>query len=161
MAPKFKPVDLPWTPNPLAVRTQGPADTRLAPDAPVLGVFDGSSALAWRLNTKPKDGAEAQTVDGKLLLWNGTTVNASAYKPIATAADGTGSRNVTVRKVVWDPRREAPAAPFKDDETASKWDVTGRCIEGQLKGWTLEPLDAVQVKWRAWAAEYPATKIVE
>jgi Protein of unknown function (DUF3179) len=161
MPAKFQPTSLPYQPNPVSVKTRGAADTRLAPDAPVLGVFDGSAALAWRLNTKPKDGAEAQTVDGKLLVWNGATASASAYKPVASAPGGTGGRNLTVRKVTWDPRAEAPIAAFKDDETGSKWDVAGRCVEGQLKGWTLEPLDAVQVKWFAWAAEYPGTKIVE
>jgi hypothetical protein len=161
MLPKYKPTDLPYTPNPMSVKSRGPADTRLAPDAFVLGVYDGTSALAWKLHNKPKDGADAQVIDGKLLLWNGTTVTASAYKPVASVPNGSGARTVTIRKVTWDPRAEAPAAPFKDDETGSKWDAAGRCVEGQLKGWALEPLDAVQVKWFAWAAEYPTTKIAE
>ncbi|HTK74529.1 MAG TPA: DUF3179 domain-containing (seleno)protein, partial [Gemmataceae bacterium] len=83
------------------------------------------------------------------------------YKPTATAADGSGARAVSLRKITWDPRGVAPPAPFKDDETGSHWDVTGRCVDGQLKGSMLEPVDAVQVKWFAWAAEYPTTKIID
>jgi hypothetical protein len=161
MLPKYKPTDLPYKPNPASVQTRGPADARMAPDGFVLGVWDGHSALAWKLNTRPRDGADTQSVDGKILLWYGATFTATAYKPVATAPDGSGARSVTLRKVTWDPRAAAPAAPFKDDETGSKWDVTGRCVEGQLKGSALEPVDAVQVKWFAWAAEYPTTKIVE
>jgi hypothetical protein len=50
-------------------------------------------------------------------------------------------------------------APFIDKETGSRWDITGRAVEGSLKGWTLEWLDSTQVKWFAWAAEYPETTI--
>jgi hypothetical protein len=53
----------------------------------------------------------------------------------------------------------AGPAPFVDKETGSHWDITGRAIDGALKGWTLEWLDGVQVKWFAWAAEYPTTTI--
>jgi hypothetical protein len=161
MLPQFKATDLPYKPNPSSVQTRGPADARMAPDAYVLGVFDGHRSFAWRLNTRPKDGAETATIDGKLLLWHGATFTAAAYKPLAVAADASGARPVTLRKTTWDPRSVGPAAPFKDDETGSKWDVTGRCVEGQLQGSTLEPVDAVQAKWFAWAAEYPTTKIVE
>ena len=58
-------------------------------------------------------------------------------------------------------RVQGVGVQFKDDESGSHWDVTGRCVDGQLKGSTLEPVDAVQVKWFAWAAEYPTTKIIE
>src|SRR5262249_31506437 len=51
------------------------------------------------------------------------------------------------------------AAPFLDKETGSRWDIAGRAVEGELKGWTLAWLDSTQVKWYAWAAEYPRTTI--
>ncbi len=52
-----------------------------------------------------------------------------------------------------------PAAPFFDRETKSKWDIAGRAVEGELKGWTLVWLDSVQVKWFAWSVEYPETNV--
>jgi hypothetical protein len=51
------------------------------------------------------------------------------------------------------------AGRFLDAETHSPWDVAGRCVAGELKGWTLEWVESVQVKWFAWAAEYPQTTI--
>lgn len=37
----------------------------------------------------------------------------------------------------------------------TEWDVTGRGIAGELKDWTLEPVDSVVCKWFAWSAEHP------
>ena len=53
------------------------------------------------------------------------------------------------------------ASPFVDKETGSHWDIAGRAVDGQLKGWTLEWLDGTQAKWFAWASEYPETTISE
>ena len=51
------------------------------------------------------------------------------------------------------------AAPFVDKETGSRWDIAGRAVQGERKGWTLGWADSAQVKWYAWAAEYPRTTI--
>ena len=50
-------------------------------------------------------------------------------------------------------------APFIDEKTGSRFDVTGRGVAGELKGWTLKPVESVTCKWFAWAAEYPKTEI--
>ena len=47
-------------------------------------------------------------------------------------------------------------APFVDKRTGGHWDITGRGVGG---GPMLPWLDGVQVKWFAWAAEYPETSI--
>jgi hypothetical protein len=44
-------------------------------------------------------------------------------------------------------------------EPSTTWDVTGRGVSGELKGWTLEPVDFVVCKWFAWAAEHPNTEV--
>lgn len=46
-----------------------------------------------------------------------------------------------------------------DEDTTTIWDVAGRATEGELKGWTLEPVDFVVCKWFAWSAEYPETEV--
>lgn len=51
-----------------------------------------------------------------------------------------------------------PSRVFSEDGL-TEWDVTGRGIAGELKGWTLEPVDSVVCKWFAWAAEYPDTEV--
>jgi hypothetical protein len=49
--------------------------------------------------------------------------------------------------------------PFVDKETGSRWDIAGRAVEGELRGWTLAWLDGTQVRWFAWSAEQPETSI--
>ena len=49
---------------------------------------------------------------------------------------------------------------YVDRETGSRWDITGRAVEGKLKGWTLTWLDGTQVKWYAWDAEYPKAPVL-
>lgn len=53
--------------------------------------------------------------------------------------------------------RKVEAAPFIDQRTGLRWDITGRPVEG---GPRLVWMDSVQVKWFAWAAEYPETSIL-
>jgi hypothetical protein len=60
--------------------------------------------------------------------------------------------NLTTRALT-DPKGR-PSRVFST-EPVTEWDVTGRGISGELKGWTLEPVDFVVCKWFAWAAEYP------
>ncbi len=55
--------------------------------------------------------------------------------------------------------KQSPLAPFTDSRTQSHWDIAGRAMAGPLKGKTLDWLDGVQVKWFAWAAEYPETSL--
>ena len=54
-----------------------------------------------------------------------------------------------------------PTALFVDRETGSRWDIAGRAIDGELKGWTLKWLDGTEVKGFAWAAEYAETSIYQ
>src|SRR5207249_4654726 len=91
----------------------------------------------------------------RVILWQPSTHTAAAYLPLASPPkQGAKSRAVTLRG----DDKDADA-PFVDTQTGSRWDVAGRAVSGELKGWTLAWLDGVQVKWCAWAAEYPTTTI--
>jgi hypothetical protein len=114
-------------------------------------------ARAYPLDALAKEGLLTDTLDGKecVLLWYGPTKTAAAYRPLASPAKtGTPAQKVTLKRDDKDP-----AAPFVDRETGSRWDVAGRAVEGSLKGHTLQWLDGTQVKWFAWAAEYPETSV--
>ena len=90
------------------------------------------------------------------ILWHSPTRTAAAYLPSASSPEG---KNAAPRGITLQLDPKNAAAPFVDEETNSRWDITGRAVEGELKGWTLTWLDSVQVKWFAWAAEYPETSI--
>lgn len=158
MFDKYQPSDLPAAPHPDSIRSRGKVDARLPAETLVLGVYDNGHARAYPLDQLAKTGFLRDMVAGKerILLWEPTTKTAVAYAPVATPPKGV---TAAPRKLTLDRTGKNPAAPFADKETSSRWDIAGRAVEGELKGWTLTWLDGVPVKWFAWAAEYPATEL--
>jgi hypothetical protein len=158
MYDKYQPVELPTAPQKDSVKSRGPLDTRLPADTLVLGVSAGKQNRAYPLKELAKKGLIQDTLDGKplVVMWYGPTGTAAAYRPQATPPDkgGKGARSVTLSL-----NRKDSLAPFVDKETGSQWDIAGRAVKGKLKGWTLSWVDGTQVKWFAWAAEYPKTGI--
>ena len=157
MFDKYQPVELPEKVNEDS-RKSRPAktDDRLPADSLVLGVANGKDTRAYPLEALAKAGILQEEVGGKpwVVLWYGPTRTAAAYLPIASPPkEGPKPRRLTLTRDGKDP------APFVDQETHTRWDIAGRGMEGELKGWTLAWLDGTQVKWFAWAAEYPATTI--
>jgi hypothetical protein len=177
MFDKYTPVDLPGKVNPESVQSRGKPDARLKSDEKVLGVWTGKSARAYPVETLAKTGFIKEELAGEplVIFWEPQTRTAAAYRPVASPPrkykaprpDATGvSPPDEADKSPQAPRtlslshaRDAKTGRYVDHETHSAWDIAGRCIDGELKGWTLEWVDSVQVKWLAWAAEYPQTTI--
>jgi hypothetical protein len=159
MFDKYIPVELPTEPNADSVKSRLAADDRLAAENPVLGVVEGKNARAYSLDNLAKAGLIQDTVEGKarVVLWYEPTKTAAAYLSQASppdAKDAAKTRSVSLQADL-----KSKEEPFVDKETGSHWDITGRAVSGKLKGWTLTWLDGTQVKWFAWAAEYPETSI--
>jgi hypothetical protein len=157
MFPKYRPVVLPAAEAAGALESRAPTDKRLPASTAVLGVTEGKQARAFPLTAVAKAGLLHDTLAGKpcVVLWYAPTRTAAAY---GTEAQGPGKK--AARRTVTLLRDSAdPLAPFRDRETGSHWDIAGRAVAGELKGWTLPWLDGTQVKWFAWAAEYPHTTI--
>jgi hypothetical protein len=158
MYDKYKPVELPTSLQKDSLKSRGPVDKRLPADTLVLGVAEGKSSRAYPLDALAKKGLIQDKLAGRpvVILWYGQTRTAAAYRPQATPP---GKNDQDDREVTLRVDRKKASAPFVDKETGSRWDIAGRAVEGKLKGWTLPWLDGTQVKWFAWAAEYPATSI--
>lgn len=184
MFDKYKPVELPSEENPDSVKSRGKPDPRLKAADEVLGVWTGKAARAYPVEALEKSGLIADEVGGDplVVLWEPKTRTASAYRPLASqprkykgpAPDATGASKpdagvptpagtpvVAARKLTLALTPKDAAGRFRDAETKSSWDVAGRCVDGELKGYTLEWVDGVQVKWFAWAAEYPDSSLYE
>ena len=181
MFDKYQPVEAAAKPSADSLKSRGPADKRLSADAAVLGVTAGKEARAYPLSTLAEDRLIHDTIDGEpcVVLWLDSTKTAAAYRPIAVPPPKTKGepRRVTLANVRFATKplsnpgkggfaRPLPNAewlnqicPFQDKETLTFWDIAGRGVDGELKDWTLEWLDGVQVNWFAWAAEYPTTTI--
>lgn len=182
MFPKYQPVALPNKINEDSRKSRGSADKRLPADELVLGVWTGKVAKAYPLSQLAQEGMVVDEVDGEtiVVLWEPDTKTAAAYKPVAhqprkfraprpdktgvSPADPgtllpTGSPALPPRKLTLQRASDSVGAPFSDQETGSRWDITGRAVEGELKGWTMGWQESTQVKWFAWAAEYPKSSI--
>jgi hypothetical protein len=181
MFDKYQPVELPKQDSADSVKTRpAKTDPRLKPDELVLGVRVGDKAKAYPVSALEKAWLIADVVGGEkvVALRHGWTKAAAAYKPVAyqprmykgpqpdkdgisTPNPGTpvGGKELPPRPVTLEPYAVRVGFAVIDTDTRHTWDIAGRCEGGELKGWTLEPVDAVVCKWFAWSAEYPDTEV--
>jgi hypothetical protein len=153
MYDKFKPVALPTDVDADSRKSRSRIDGRLPADAMVLGVWDGEQARAYPLDALKKAGAIHDHANSRprLVFWYGPTQTAAAFhQPWGTS----GLQGDAGWIFSLDQKNEG--TPFVDKRTGLHWDITGRPVEG---GPRLAWMDSVQVKWFAWAAEYPRTSI--
>lgn len=135
-----------------ARQTMGEVDARLAPLHPVLGI-DLGQGKAFPLDPKVERACWVDTVEGSAVavFWYGPTQTAAAYhrrvgqQVLTLFADGVSPES----------------APFKDQETGTRWTVAGRAVDGPLRGRELQWVPSVQCRWYAWAAEFPRTEIYQ
>jgi hypothetical protein len=160
MFDKYKPVELSAKRNEDSLKSRGPADKRLPANTHVLGVALGKQQRVYTLDRMELEGLIRDEIDGKsvAVLWFHPTRTAAAYLCEASPPKKEAG---TPRRVTLRLDRKGKDTPFVDRETGSRWDIAGRAVEGELKGWTLGWVDSTQVKWFAWAAEYPQTTIFQ
>lgn len=160
MYEKYKPVEAPAKPHASSLKSRSKADPRLKEDERVLGVADGRQSVAYPLGELKKQKLIADTLNNRTIyaLYHETTGAAAAYRNRAIWRQ----KNIELDwsgpvELVYDDR--TPNTPFKDKRTGSLFDIAGRCVSGKMKDYTLVWVDSVEVKWFAWAAEYPKTTI--
>jgi hypothetical protein len=154
MFDKYRPVEPPAAPDADGLRSRGRPDPRLPADESVLAVPTPGGSEVYRLAELAAARAAVVEAGERVVLWYGPTKSAAAYRPTAVAP---GAPAQAVRLEV---DEGSAAAPFRDRETGSHFDIAGRGVDGPLKGAELTPLDAVTVKWFAWAAEHPDARVV-
>jgi hypothetical protein len=179
MFEKYKPVALPTENNPESVKSRLAPDPRLKPDDMVLGVHVGEETRAYPRAAFNSDGTFQDTLGGETVVvfrrsapttlaaykliahqprkWKGPSPDADGVSPPDAGTPLSGKEEPPIRLTF----HTAKDGSVVDDQTKGTWDIAGRCIEGDHKGWTLEPVDAVECKWFAWAAEHPRTAVFE
>ncbi len=155
MLEKYQAVENPTKAQPDSLRSRLPNVT-VADEVRIFGIAAGNVARAYPLETVVKEGLLRDEIDGKpcVILWLDQTKTAAAYRPLATPPK---KQKTSPRSVTLERDAKIAAAPFRDKETGSRWDITGRAVDGELKDWTLEWLDGIEVKRFAWTSEYPNT----
>lgn len=174
MFDKYRPTELPKGPNPDSVRSRpAKTDPRLRSEELVLGVRVGNRTKAYPLAGLATRLLREDEVGGTpVVLFHHAAGATAAYHPVASPPrtfhaprpdkDGVSPPDPGAPSDV-KPRtlsgfKHSGPGPL-DRDTGSGWDVAGRATSGELKGWTLEPVDAVVCKWFAWSAEYPDTDV--
>lgn len=157
MYAKYKAIPDP-KPNAESIKSRGKVDPRLPAEEMVLGVsVTREKAYPLTQLRKVKLLRDRIGETNLVVLYHEETRAAAAYEPIASPPrPGPKPRVLTLSLA-----EKGDPAPFKDAETESYWDITGRCVSGKLTSWTLKWLDGVEVKWFAWAAEYPETMLAK
>jgi hypothetical protein len=161
MFDKYQPRELPTAAHADSVATRAKVDPRLPDEEIVLGVQFGGKAKAYPVATLGAVTLDAVGGEKIVILKQGSS--AAAYRPIAHqprkfAAPRPDKHGVSPPN---------PGTPLPDGGQRepiavgdfSRYDIAGRCFAGAHKGWTLEPVEAVQCKWFAWAAEVPDSEV--
>lgn len=113
----------------------------------VIGVKQGDYSIAYDWNQLVTEKVIQDSLPGLpiIIALNKDTVNFNVW-------------NRTVNRIVlhFDPRESTDT--LTDLNTTSKWNNTGVCIEGPLKGQSLQPVQAYQEFWHSWKNFHPNTK---
>ncbi len=141
----------------------GESDDRLPPKERVIALGDPEDPVAVPLTDLSVDRVRALEVGGlPVVVWavaglrsaldtqdlsDGRALATSgAFRPTAGGLD-----------LTFVPSGEAA---FTDEETGTRWDVTGLGVDGQLEGEQLERVGHIDTFWFAWAAFHPDTRLV-
>lgn len=180
MFDKYAAVEADAKPNADSAKSRpAKGDDRLKAEELVLGVRIGDKTRAFPLTGTQPGAPVVQELGGqKFVLFSGFS-NAAAYRMVASQPrkwngpnpDKSGVSPDDAGKPLPDGKELPPVeiAAFKDSKVGilggtnlsgeSTWGFDGRATDGNLKGWTLEPVEAVVCKWFAWSAEYPDTEV--
>jgi hypothetical protein len=146
---KYELTALPTRISEQAQRSMGPVDARLKASTTVLGVEFSDGQKAYPLDSLPERACVQDKVGERniAVFWYGPTATAVAFE------SKIGDQTLTLYADQVSPE----TAPFKDQETGSRWTLAGRAVDGPLRGKELTWINSIQCRWHAWSAEYPGT----
>lgn len=163
MFEKYQPTELPKQDSADSVSTRGKPDGRLPADAEVIGVTVGKTAKAYPVSMFAKSGFQSHfdELDGQKIavFWHAETRTGAVFANKLDDVRSDDAFFALMIAVSKDGKLQNPSAPVFDVTTGSHFDITGRAIDGKLKGRTLTWLPSVQCRWFAWSAEYPLTAL--
>jgi len=142
----------------------GETDGRIAPKERVVTLGEGTDGLAVPHTSLRAVGAVEETVGGEpiVVLWEPGSASALGSAIIDESEDigstGVFSSILDGQQLTF-TRDGGEDGAITDEQTGSRWNVTGRAIDGPLAGSALEPVVHADHFWFAWAAFAPETRI--
>jgi hypothetical protein len=140
---------------------RGPVDGRLPPKLRVITVELRGDVAAYPFDLLERERVVNDQIAGRpvAVFWQEGTRSALDQSAIASSKDigaaGVYNRRLGGRTLTfsWD------GTAFVDDETASRWNLSGRATSGELEGAKLRPVVHDNTLWFAWAAFKPETRV--
>ena len=135
----------------------------LPPVARVLTIDLNNEAVAYPYETLAKVNVVNDVVGGQpvVVFWAAGTASALDTSLVASGRD-VGSAAAYSRVV---ERQELSFqvidGKITDQQTGSEWNVLGQAIKGELAGYELSPVVAINHFWFSWAAFKPETRIYQ
>jgi hypothetical protein len=144
---------------------RGTVDDRAAAKQRVVGVAIEGVARAWALDGLINGEASATNseIGGSpvVVFWKQGQASALESELVVSGRD-IGS--VAVFTPVVDDQTltfSVEDDQFVDDQTGSRWDITGTAVAGELAGTSLEQVHHLDTFWFAWSTYQPNTDLVE
>lgn len=130
-------------------------EPRMGGKALVVGIVSGRDRVAIPLEQVKRDGVVTAFVDQQAM--------AAIYDPasdtVRVVRSEARGHNVTLRRGAGDLFGRPTPPYLLDEETASRWDLTGRALSGRMEGHRL-PLVPYRVQyWYAWQAYFPHSRV--
>jgi hypothetical protein len=143
----------------------GTVDDRAASKQRVVGVSTGGTARAWSLEALmdgPASATSGQVGDTPVVIfWKEGQASALDSQLVIGGRD-VGSVAVFSPEVGGESLTfHVDEDGFVDDQTGSRWDVTGTAIAGDLAGTSLEQIPHLDTFWFAWSTYQPETDLVD
>jgi hypothetical protein len=139
----------------------GITDGRLPPKARVVSVDLRGETVAYPFEILGQNRVINDQVGDEpvTVFWQEGTSSALNSDTIASGRDigavGVFSRAIDSQVLTFEWQEES----FVDNETGSRWNLSGRAVEGELSGTQLTPIVHDNTLWFAWAAFKPETRI--
>jgi hypothetical protein len=137
-------------------------DGRLRAMDRVVGVDAGNVARAYRLNDLQRKGLQHDLLGGTpiVIFWRPGTVSAVDHYILANGRDigetGAFSRMLDDRLLTFVALGDGT---FRDNETGTRWSITGNGLSGPYRGFNLKPLLHHDVFWFAWSIFKPGSTL--
>jgi len=121
-------------------------DDRLPASELVIGIEVSGSQRAYPVESLGRAAVNDVLADTSLVVFSNGPVGGAAYRRTLDGEPLTFTMS---------------GGSFRDAETGSEWDLSGRAVSGPLRGSALEPLPSRTTFWFSYAGAFPDTEVYQ
>jgi hypothetical protein len=136
-------------------------------DGKIEGSLEHRDSLSWKMKSwvvGVRAGTSVKAYDWNDLVTHTLIQDTVGATPVLLLLGGdSSSYHVWNRQVNGQTLsfNKVAGQPLLVDNTGSQWDLSGRCINGQLRDRQLQPVQAYQEFWHSWSHFHPSTTLYQ